>query len=556
MAEDKTLAIIPARGGSKGIPRKNLRPLAGRPLIYYAINACLLARTVHRVVVSTDDGEIALLAERLGAEVHMRPKHLANDACPLDPVILDATLATEEKFNDVYSVILTVQPTSPLIDRSDIDNALTQYCEAADSDTLISVVNDTHLTWSFDENREPHPNYQERLNRQYLPPIFKETGAIIACSKPQILTGKRIGERVILFETPAEKSIDIDRIEDFLLCDSILSRKRIAFFVAGNSRIGLGHVYRALLLATELVKHEIEFFCDTRSAAAAELIGLKNYKVNQVPPDEILDSIRAFGPDLIINDVLDTEDELLIGQKSIGAKLIAFEDLGAGLRHADLIFNALYPPIVPAKNIFYGPNYFLLRDEFTQVTPSPPREDVKNILITFGGADPANLTERCFDSIIEDALEKGVSVTVVLGPSFENTDAFIKKINGFATGVRLVEKTQKISDYMNEADIVFTSGGRTVYEVAHMKTPMVIISQNPREQTHAFSSLENGVVDLGLYSEVNQADIRSVFLRLLDDYPLRVDMVNKLSQVDIAKGKARVISMIEELLQDRKHENR
>ena len=103
---------------------------------------------------------------------------------------------------------------------------------------------------------------------------------------------------------------------------------------------------------------------------------------------------------------------------------------------------------------------------------------------------------------------------------------------------------------MNEADIVFTSGGRTVYEVAHMRTPIVIISQNPRENTHAFSNLENGVVNLGLHSEVNQSDVRAVFLRLLNDYPLRVDMVNKLSTVDIAKGKARVVAMIEDLLKE------
>ncbi len=546
----RTLAIIPARGGSKGIPRKNLRPLAGRPLIYYAVNACLHAQAVDRVVVSTDDTEIALLAERLGAEVHMRPKDLANDACPLDPVILDATLATEKKFNDDFAVILTVQPTSPLIDANDIANALTQFREADDSDTLISVVKDTHLTWSLDNNGEPHPNYKERLNRQYLPPILRETGAIIACSKQQVMSGKRIGERVLLLEIPAEKSIDIDRIEDFLLCDSILSRKRIAFLVAGNSEIGLGHVYRTLLLATELVKHEIEFFCDRNSAAAAELIGLKNYKVNQVSSAEILKSLRGFGPDLIINDILDTEDKFILGQKEIGAKIVSFEDLGAGLRYADLVFNALYPPTVPAKNIFYGPKYFLLRDEFTQISPSAPREEVKNILITFGGADPANLTEKCFDSIIEDALENGVNVTVILGPSFGNIDTLINKINHYETGVRLVEKTQKISDYMNEADIVFTSGGRTVYEVAHMRTPIVIISQNPRENTHAFSNLENGVVNLGLHSEVNQSDVRAVFLRLLNDYPLRVDMVNKLSTVDIAKGKARVVAMIEDLLKE------
>ncbi|MGH8630308.1 MAG: cytidylyltransferase domain-containing protein, partial [Burkholderiales bacterium] len=109
------LAVIPARGGSKGIPRKNLRPLAGKPLIWYAIQACLAVRPRMRVVVSTDDEEIALFAERFGAEVLQRSPALAGDEVTLDPVIVHVVQQSEERWRERYEVIVTVQPTSPLL---------------------------------------------------------------------------------------------------------------------------------------------------------------------------------------------------------------------------------------------------------------------------------------------------------------------------------------------------------------------------------------------------------------------------------------------------------
>ena len=107
----KCVAIIPARGGSKGIPRKNLRPRAGKPLIFYSINACIKAKGITDIVVTTDDDEIALFAVRFGAKVFMRDPKIATDLATLDPVIIDAVDKIEVFFEthmikEVFFVLL------------------------------------------------------------------------------------------------------------------------------------------------------------------------------------------------------------------------------------------------------------------------------------------------------------------------------------------------------------------------------------------------------------------------------------------------------------------
>ena len=232
----KTLAIIPARGGSKGIPRKNLRPLAGKPLIYYCINACLQSSMISEIVVSTDDDEIAMFANRFGADVLLRPESLSNDKVTLDPVITHAYKWSCINYDTSFDTVITVQPTSPLIQSDNLDNALLLFKNGFD--TIISVVDDRHLSWKLDSGNAV-PNYKARVNRQELPANFKETGAIIAC-KAHVLekNQSRIGENIGLFEIEHERSFDIDSISEFQLCESLLSRKNIVFHIKGNSKIG------------------------------------------------------------------------------------------------------------------------------------------------------------------------------------------------------------------------------------------------------------------------------------------------------------------------------
>jgi CMP-N-acetylneuraminic acid synthetase len=136
-------------------------------MIYYAIQACRSAIGIDRVIVTTDDDEIALLSERFGANIIMRPNSLAIDSATLDPVIVHATEAAEKQYNENYDIVITVQPTSPLVLPSDLEYALELFKNTS-VDTVLSVVDDRHLCWTISEGR-PLPAYAARVNRQELP---------------------------------------------------------------------------------------------------------------------------------------------------------------------------------------------------------------------------------------------------------------------------------------------------------------------------------------------------------------------------------------------------
>ena len=159
---NKILVVIPARGGSKGIPRKNIRLLNNKPLISYPIGIARASQYVDDVVVTTDDSEIALIAEKFGASVIRRSGELAEDDVPLDPVIYDAMVQKEKLAFDEYDIVITLQPTSPLLKPQTLDSAIEKF-DDFDVDSVISVVDDRHLSWGYDENNQRYfPNYIEQ----------------------------------------------------------------------------------------------------------------------------------------------------------------------------------------------------------------------------------------------------------------------------------------------------------------------------------------------------------------------------------------------------------
>ena len=205
---NKILVVIPARGGSKGIPRKNIRLLGGKPLIAHTIEITKASEYVDELVVTTDDNEIAFVAGKFGAKTIKRDGKLAEDSIPLDPVIYDATIKQEEKEGEKYDVVITVQPTSPLLKTKTLDLAIEKLLDIEEDnngneisyDTIISVVDDRHLSWGWDEeNKKYYPLYKARLNRQYLPKSYKETGSIFASKR------KFISENSRCREDPEEK---------------------------------------------------------------------------------------------------------------------------------------------------------------------------------------------------------------------------------------------------------------------------------------------------------------------------------------------------------------
>jgi N-acylneuraminate cytidylyltransferase/CMP-N,N'-diacetyllegionaminic acid synthase len=228
-APARVLAVIPARGGSKGVPHKNIRLLGGRPLISYTIDAASGARLLDRTVVSTDDTEIAEIARQYGAETpFLRPAELARDESLAEPVLDHALGWLEEHESYLPDYVMLLQPTSPLRTAEDIDNAISLALEK-DADGVVSVCPAKH-----------HPYLIKRLGedgqisdfltldrtykrRQDLPPAFGLTGAIYMVKRDILLESHTFyTDRTYPYIMPVERSLDIDTLWDFAMAELIL----------------------------------------------------------------------------------------------------------------------------------------------------------------------------------------------------------------------------------------------------------------------------------------------------------------------------------------------
>ena len=223
----KILAVIPARGGSKGIPRKNIRLLAGKPLIAYSIENALKSKYINKVVVSTDDDEITQISKIYGAEVIKRPEELARDESPTINTIFHV-LDSLKNENYIPDVIILLQPTSPLRSVEDIDNAI-ELLLNNDCEAVVGVREDVHLYWSFKiEGSYLKPIFDKkylRMRRQDLPKLYLPNGAIFI-STPTILR-KYNGfycNKTLPYIMPLERSIDIDNENDFIFAEILIKK--------------------------------------------------------------------------------------------------------------------------------------------------------------------------------------------------------------------------------------------------------------------------------------------------------------------------------------------
>ena len=541
---NKILVVIPARGGSKGIPRKNIRLLDNKPLISYTINIARHSSYVDDVVVTTDDSEIALISEKFGASVVRRSEELSSDEIPLDPVIYDAMNQKEKQAFDEYDIVITLQPTSPLIKTSTLDAAIEKF-EDFSIDSVISVVDDRHLSWGLDEaNQRYFPNYIERKNRQYLPKEFRETGAILATRRSFVHEDSRLGTNIELIEVSREESVDIDNYEDWWIAENYLQKKRIAIVVNAYDEIGTGHVYRCLSIASKLVFHEVLFLLDENHQLGIDIVENYNYPYKLYDGlDDLMGLLRMYSPQLVMNDVLDTSREYVSMLKNEGYFVVNFEDLGTGTEVADVVFDALYEHEIGEDKIFTGHKYYILKDEFYFQPQKIITHNVNNVLITFGGTDPNNFTEKVIDSILSTNYEGRINV--ILGLGYSGLEELIDKYES-NQAIQIYRNVSNISEFMFKADLIFTSAGRTMYEICSLGVPTICLCQNERELTHVFANESNGFINMGLGEDVGRQQIIDEFINLVNNYDLRVEMNNKMLNVDLKNGFENIWSIIRE----------
>jgi len=227
----KILGFIPARGGSKGIPGKNLHPLCERPLIAWTIEAALGSESLDRVVVSSDSDEIITVSKELGAETILRPDALSGDEAPVHHAISHALekLAKEGYHPDAVAIL---QPTSPLRTPTHIDKALSMLGQN-DCDSVVSLCQIDHTSAPYSAMNldsgiaTPYMEYDEKKNiRQLKPTFFRRNGAIYGFTTSLFqIKGSIFGDRIAGYVMEKEDSFDVDEPVDIFLCECLLNKR-------------------------------------------------------------------------------------------------------------------------------------------------------------------------------------------------------------------------------------------------------------------------------------------------------------------------------------------
>ncbi len=232
----KVLAVIPARGGSKSIPGKNIKLLNGKPLIAYAIEAGLACKGIDRLIVSSDDQDILAIARQYGAETpFVRPSELAQDKTPDRPVFQHALnfLAKEDNYHP--DLVLNLRPTTPFRSTEDIENVIQKWMDSnADSVRTVTKVEGVHHPyWMFNLDKQgwaspavPGKTIEEYYQRQLLPPMYRLNGVVDGMLAEVVLHHKYYyGDKMALVEVPEERAHDIDTKEDFSFAEYLITQK-------------------------------------------------------------------------------------------------------------------------------------------------------------------------------------------------------------------------------------------------------------------------------------------------------------------------------------------
>ena len=402
------------------------------------------------MIVSTDDADIAAVARLCGAGVVERSEELANDTASVDDVIGD--YQTNIRANGCPP-LLVIQPTVIGVTPETLTQFVGEWSTDGATHTRVMVARSPHIYW--DGNRSI-PEY--RGNRQS---IDTEMAAEIGV-RLYAAGGPTPFEPWLM---PAAPIVDIDTAEDLLAARHMLEKKRILFRVLANKRVGHGHLRRVLALAEELQHHHIGITLDSRSDA--DILPL-------IPPQWL--ATEFVYPDVVVNDTLDTDLATDFNLRFLNnAPRVHFEDKGPGTRGAAAVVNALYP----GAGELGGPDWAIIRPEFFAV----PKTAGEGVLISFGGTDPAGLTETMASKL------SLLRPRVIAPPG--------RDLNDVDENAIVVEEAS-VAEEMARSKVVVTGGGRTVYEALFCHRPVVAVCQNPREQTHSHLAPGFGVFAAGL----------------------------------------------------------
>jgi spore coat polysaccharide biosynthesis predicted glycosyltransferase SpsG/CMP-N-acetylneuraminic acid synthetase len=547
------ICVVPARGTEPGLPKVNFKRIDGKPLVAHTIEAARSVDAVEEVYVTTESEALADLAREYGASVpFLRPEPLAGADVLLHEVIAHAVeqlAAAGIREHSETTPVLVLQPNVPFRRPRDVAAALQRFEEEARA--VISVVEESGFYWRDDgDDGRLRPSFETRAVREELEPFYRETGSINVTTPALLRSGTRVGDAPAYVLTDRLSALTIDSVVDLWVAERVADGPHVVFRVDGGDEIGMGHVSRCLTLASELdamLRCELTFVTDAAYPAGAESIREAGYTVHTVSDPNVA-GIADFDPDIVFLDVLDTDAAAVQDLHQSVAAVINLEDSAGGLESADFVINALSNGGVEENgrqgNHLTGPAYFVLRDEFRGHDADVPKQ-VDRVLLTFGGSDPAGLSVLACRAVTDDTTRE---YRLVLGPDKDNRAA----LDGVLAACDHVDVRENVSDMgaqMSWADLAVASGGRTVFELAAMGTPTVVVTQNEREHARIQRLAEQDLVEyLGHHAEVSPAELRAAIERLAGDYHRRRLLSERGRTLIDGAGTRRILDLVYDVL--------
>ena len=517
-----------------------VKKLAGTALIIRAIEkAQLLGVSNNNTYVLTDSEEIELMAKRKGVQTFRDPTMEQSGS----GIAVGLKYLQEAVCN--CEVLIVLSPYAPLLAVETLRDACDFLLES-DMDALQPIARiekvsnlgggKTTARWLFEARKR---NHFEVLSGAFFLLRFSALKY-------------RLDEKIDVVSWLSDDDLfEIESYQNWWVAEKLLRRKRIVFRVIGNESVGMGHIYRALSLAHDITDHELLFVCESEHREAVDKLAGYDYWFESYDRNTILDKIIELKPDLVINDILSTKKSDVELLKRNGIRVVNFEDLGSGAGYADLTVNELYEtPQIKGDRILWGHCYFFVRDEFQDARPARFQSNVKNLLLTFGGTDQWNLSTVIYRSIREFCLQQNVEIYIVTGLGYRGYAKLADEIKE-EKNVHLTHNTGVISGIMEKVQVAITSNGRTVYELAHMNIPAIVISHHEREQTHSFACEKNGFIQVGIYKNGYTENIVETELKkLMLNQSYRQEMFKRIEPHKFDQNKSFVLGSIEKILND------
>jgi spore coat polysaccharide biosynthesis predicted glycosyltransferase SpsG/CMP-N-acetylneuraminic acid synthetase len=547
----RVLAVIPARGGSDRFPYLNIKRLGDRPLLAHTVTAAKECARIDRVIVSTDDPRVAEVARLNGAEVpFLRPKELARDIPSLKPVVRHAVLAMEER-GETVDLVVVLQATTPFRGASAIDLVLSRLVEGG-FDTVLSVTEDRTLNWRANGPLLV-PLFAKEGRREEQEPVFQENGAVVAFRRNVLDLDSRFGERVGFVVLDKRAAFAVHDLDDFWMAEKLLKDPRILFRVDGSASLGMGHVFRSLAIADALresSRAEIAFLMSAEHNEGLLQVSRHGYPVRALGGRDVetaLEHIRDFAPTILINDLPILEDAYLRALSHLGASTVNLVDTLDDLEtdeYAQVIVSVMAAERETPEGFYGGPRYAILRGHFTGRVKAI-RDEARKVLLTFGGSDPQRLTLKAVRAL--QGLEGRVEVVAVTGPAFPFRRELEALQPTLERRIPLISAAGEsaIADLMLEADLVLCSGGMSVYEIAALGTPGIVLAQNKREEARMGAFAKHGTIEfLGLGTDVSEAQILAATRSLLVDSERRRAMSERGRTLVDGLGAARAAEVV------------